>query len=769
MGTAELQQFAGQLATWTELVIDQGRTPFRKISRYQKLQTRIGPQQPPLIFWINRQSMMAGGVVLLPQKDLSAELERGRACAEALSLRHFVTWETDRVRIWQVEGDTLYSCREFSCGQLSHPDQYRLVLHELLEALKLLAVIGLIPPEQSSAHYLHNLYLTTLEMSFPVLLEAFRQQTADNRGEGLGAEQLAQEFNRLTLIQLLSLLWFDLLPKTILPEKLGRVIQLSLVDLSPDLIRPLNPALLSQTDLPYDAAVCFHHLLLRLQQLKWKELESCKRESLDLLFQGWYGRDDHLGQLPSLFHPAQLSSTTDNPTLVLSESPGFLAAQALSDFISGRPPRRLLSGDIFTFPEAEFPGGQISARLLNQRRPFRAERQKFSALLRVSWPNRRFRISGHKPCWYWEALHLLGLCSGGQELQLEISEEVLNHSGDEIFWELIQSQFRVIKLEQLNPGKLMISLTRETVQEQNFRAITQQQATLHSFPSQQANLRARLIIALRLPAQLTRLIDRDFIWPAADSEGPDSELLELYASTRLGQMTWKLLSAEPRPLNSLELFTKVRQLGWPYPETALLEEFRQRKEDLKASQKTPDIDQLLATVLDCPELATPSVSNPSKLKVAPERTASVDREIKQDIQDQLESMGVPIFPEQYLYSIQVGETAVYSLNPPLRKRDEFLGEYQLEDATGQVLQVYGAELAEALLLSAMLGRKRVDLPTDRKQLAKIIDRYRHDLIQLWTELARLCRGRCQSTAAARKMRNRIWKELQLPAEKWFKD
>ncbi len=89
-----LQLFATQLATWAEQIIENGRTPFRRVDLFHPLQTSTGTCTPPLIFWINRQSMIAGGLVFLPDNTTDLSFETEAAAATALGLRHFVTWET---------------------------------------------------------------------------------------------------------------------------------------------------------------------------------------------------------------------------------------------------------------------------------------------------------------------------------------------------------------------------------------------------------------------------------------------------------------------------------------------------------------------------------------------------------------------------------------------------------------------------------------------------------------------------------------------------
>ena len=100
MKETELKDFARQLSIWAELVIEHGRTPFRRVDLFPRINTYLGPLQPPLVFWINRQSLMAGGVILLPDNNLPQQLELGSATTAALGLQHFVTWESDRIRIW---------------------------------------------------------------------------------------------------------------------------------------------------------------------------------------------------------------------------------------------------------------------------------------------------------------------------------------------------------------------------------------------------------------------------------------------------------------------------------------------------------------------------------------------------------------------------------------------------------------------------------------------------------------------------------------------
>ena len=772
MDRPELQQFARQLAAWTELVIDNGRTPFRKVTLYTPLQTEQGLLAPPLVFWINRQSMMAGGLLMLPGKDLAAELERGRCCAEALALRHFVTWEADRIRIWQLEGNQVQEYRVFSIGVTNHPDSFRLLLNELLEALKLLTVIGLVPPTELSVYYLLNLFLATLELSFPSILDRCRSQRAlepDDAGDD--TEFQAREINRLTLLQLLTLLWEEQLPSAILPEKLGRAIELSLPKLSLHLQQALThigPA--GPNDLPHESAVCFHHLLLRLRQLNWQQPRERALAGIRLLIDTWYPSHEESRLLsPVVFYPSG-PVLADSVGTVLSDSATLMAAQALLEELLQQTCRQQYYGTLFQFGASPLPSGKIAARLLSKRRPTRDERHHFSALLRTSWPNRRFRITGDKPFWLWETLHLLGLCAPHQELQLVLPQEALQLPITEPFWPLLQENYRISELHRLPARQALLKLSRDEGTEQSINIVADDRIQRISASSELAPLRAQLLLALTLPAVLFALIDKDFIWPTAEfAERFPIKGLEYYAQSGLGRLSWQLLAETAWPESTDQLLESLIEYCWPVPETRFLLELEQR---LTASPSPPEparIDRCLAELWGCPELSDLNLDFLPTLTKVPGTGVGIDKDLYKEILAQISSEGVPSFPEQYLYFLDNPATRHYHLAPPLRIHSEFLGQFELLDANGKTIQVYGEELARALQLCGELDRRDVDLPADREQLELILDYYRQDLRNLRTQLKRLCHSRLANQSAARKMANKIWRELQLPAEKWIAD
>ncbi|MBE0596023.1 MAG: hypothetical protein IH614_01995, partial [Desulfuromonadales bacterium] len=117
-----LQLFGRQLARWAEEFIAEGRFPFRRIETSLPLLTALGEISLPLVLWVNRDSFMAGGLFLFPTRTTEEELESGLAFADALGLRHFVTWARREIIIWEAAGGEAHACRRIPLPAVSRPD-----------------------------------------------------------------------------------------------------------------------------------------------------------------------------------------------------------------------------------------------------------------------------------------------------------------------------------------------------------------------------------------------------------------------------------------------------------------------------------------------------------------------------------------------------------------------------------------------------------------------------------------------------------------------
>ncbi|HDR46762.1 MAG TPA: hypothetical protein ENN94_03575, partial [Geoalkalibacter subterraneus] len=447
-----LEQFARQLKSWAQDIIDHGRTPFRRVDCLPAIVTEAGVVRPPLIFWINRQSMMAGGIVLLPDNNLANELERGRHCAEALGLGHFVTWETERVRLWRTGTDAISEEKCFLLPGTDHPDFFRHLLRDLIDALKIPAVTGAVPQGQLSHHYFHNLFNIAEELALPALTDAFRSQRAEElEGMAFDVDQRALEANRLLLLQLLTALRFGLLPDPLLPEDLGEVITTALKH-APE---PFNTSLINRWDaaplsLPNETAVCYHHLLLRLQQLRWTTPAQRMKQSLVNLLALWYPKNGNsqMENVEVLLYP-RTPATAPNLRAVLSDSPLLLAVTAIARELAGLPQPVFCYDSLMSLtPETIWPGN-LSAWLLSPIPVSRNERARFGARLRTSWPHRNFKVLTDQPRWKWQLIHLLGISQPHQRLQIQCPVALVEIAADDPLWTLLCEHFHLREIVKI--------------------------------------------------------------------------------------------------------------------------------------------------------------------------------------------------------------------------------------------------------------------------------------------------------------------------------
>ncbi len=358
MDQETLLLFCRQLAHWAETAIHQGRSPFRKVEVFPEILTAEGVLSPPLVFWINRDSFMAGGFILFPPKDADQDLEAGLHCAHALGLRHFITWAPRELVIWEIRQQAVLRFKTIPLSGTGNDSAkgFQETLHGVMEELKLLSVVGAVPPEKLSAHYLANLSLATLQASAPFLGEACRVQHGeeDHRQTVLSPEVMADSKGILTLLRLIALVLQDQLPPNVQSEGLERAMYFALDAIQDDLRLSLLPSE-EEVPLPTESAVRFHHLFRRLSQLRLAADPGRGAEALNLLLahQGPLlggtppPEADESGAVPLLtinsLHP------DNHATSLIEVAPaGILAYTALLRFLGNRPPALAIANDIFS-------------------------------------------------------------------------------------------------------------------------------------------------------------------------------------------------------------------------------------------------------------------------------------------------------------------------------------------------------------------------------------------------------------------------------------
>lgn len=500
--TPHLEQFAWQLKIWAQDIIDHGRTPFRRVDCLPTIVTVDGIANPPLVLWINRQSMMAGGIILLPEKNLADELQLGKNCADALGLSHFVTWETEQVRLWHSSNGAISEEKCFPLPGTDHPDFFRHLLRDLIDALKIPAVTGAIAQDKLSPHYFHNLFNIAEELALPALTDSFRSQRAEeSEGVAFDVDQRAFEANRLLLLKILITLRFGLLPATLLPEDLGTVVAAALQH-APE---PFNTTLSyhwegAPTTLPGETAVCYHHLLLRLQQLRWILPLQRIQQNLRNLLALWYrdSANDQMEDCEMLLYPCAPATGT-NLRAILSDSPLLLAGTAVARDLAGLPQPAFFYSSLMSLTPENICRGSLMARLLSPIPISSSERSLFGARLRTSWPHRNFKILTDQPRWKWQLIHLIGICHPQQQVHIECPLALVEISADDPIWSLLCEHFHLREVVK-GEHSLRLSLLRSPLNTEptliREAGICDGESFVFTEPEQ---LRQQLVRTLQLP------------------------------------------------------------------------------------------------------------------------------------------------------------------------------------------------------------------------------------------------------------------------------
>ncbi len=591
----------------------------------------------------------------------------------------------------------------------------------------------------------------------PPLVEAYRRQRSETEEHSPeDADTCANEANRLILLQILALLWFDKLPDAILPEKTERAIELSLPELPAPLQRILAlSTIITPPPLPLEAAVSFHHLLLRLRQLSWQSSPEKARESILSLKQSWYhpGAGCNSAATTQIYPAAPpLDAAVE---VVLSNSLSLLAITALLTAISQYKPKTLLFGTLFQLDHGSLNSKLVAARLLNRNGIPSRKRQEFTTRLRTAWPNRHLKIKTGHPYWTWELTHLLGLCHPDQKLCLDLPVEILTEPGRLKIWTLLHQNTTCQKMELIAASTLRFNLKHGDHQAYQSLVVKEGEAKPRKLLLAADPIKARnqLLLALKLPRPVYQLLDCELLWPEQDSRaehtGPG---LEIYRHSRLYQWFCSILGPE---LSNT----------FPEPELVLLKELDNFALSPKA---TASIDTFLADLLNCPTLIDIIPPEKTTTTKTPRKEGVEKKKLKESLLQQLTTHGIPNFPEQYLYFLDQPEISHHSITPPLELKNSLLGQFEFVDGAGQSITGYGSELEQALFLCSAAEKSEFDLPQDRHQLEEILKLYRDDLNLLYKYLKTLCYSQIENPGVAKKVIKSTWKALSLPDPTWFK-
>ncbi|WP_148896069.1 hypothetical protein [Geothermobacter ehrlichii] len=757
-----LQQFREQLVHWIEQEMETGRIPFRRVETGPPLLT---PQPPPaehLVLWINRASAMAGGLILLP-RDLAEDiLEGGAALAEAVGLDHFAVWDRQRVSIWQRQEDDIRLQQEWPLGGKQSASALHRALRSLLERLKVLSVLQSAGNTAVSSWWLTNLlHLCLLDVT-PQIEQALRTAVDDGRRPWNDLARAARGKALLVLFRLVAVIHARVLGRGIQPEKLERALGYAIGQLPAPIDRHLVPAE-GEPPLPEAAAVRFHHLWHRLQQLEKQInapllLAALKQLTPDLAPLAPPGPGPQNRPTGRWLAVQPLALAGDPPDALVADAP-LAAWHTLCAWLEQRPAAAICVNRLEELPPQQ-RYERITAVLTDRSVPDSRLRGNKQAQLRLSWPSRRFRLAPTAPAWSYDFIHLLGLAAPAGELQLQLPDSLLQPTIGRPLWELVCSEFccREMRLED---GNISLRLQRipdeETVCQLENGTIRRD---LDWNLLRQRSLRY-LACALDWPDPLFAMLCQNEL-RLTEEAPPPAELWReqiLFWHSSWGRNLAAWCGFNPARARSVFAEGRAKDLPPVYPTPERLQALRnvawQPDSELPPAR---ELDEELAFWLG-ERLADPDLPRPNRTVRENAPAPARQGQLAETIRERILIDGLPLFPEHYLYDHYRPALKSWRFSGPLKEKERFFSSIELQGPDGESIRTDCEPLAGCLLL-ASARRQSVELPTDPQVAADILQRYLHDLARLRRELLRQCR--LEAAAAPDRLVNRLWREWGFP-------
>lgn len=767
-----LRQLAHQLALWAQEFITGGRSPFRRVETFAPLLTEVGEINPPLVFWINRDSYMAGGAVFFPEGDAPLPLRQGQLCADALGLNYYVAWGANDIALWQLRLGAWEKVKTLPIGRSNSPGpvDFHEALMALMEEMKTFSVLGAVSPDKLSPYYLANLARATLLSLLPSLTEHYRihRGLGHNEQSTFSAERQALSKTILTLTRIMALALHDALPRAVQPQKLEAAVDDALNGLPAPLSRTLRRQP-TETDLPEEALVSLHLLLHRLTQLGMARCPTGALKALEILQKqvsselGGYPLPAPITQDSGtilLIHPNSILE--QNTAHMVVASPPLLALQSLLRHSYNLSPPLAYTADPMTMPTGTSPD-YVCGTLIDSKLPTTAERQSLAAQLRLSWPARRFRFPPRAPLWTWHLLHLLGLGADGCRFNLATPQRWLASSyGRQLLGLILETS----TLERLwnTDNSLCLQFCKDQQLDTSI-AVEHAAHTRHITNAQLHDGHTSLLpLALTLPVELWDMInDERLTIPTPQTWSPlQEEGVFLFTRSSLGRYLWHVTSCGRALPRRSALRTEVLRQGLPLPGKKALKNLQKLQIKGAGEPSTLLLDQELALWLGT-DTYLPVLVKPTPDEIGNQRDHDLsEQDLTETITELVFMDGIPLFPDHYLYDYYRPEMRTYRFESPLTLAGEFFGTIELREANGPTLQAEGIETAQALELISALRSGAVELPVDRTITSTILDRYRSDLRKLRSGLVKEVFRRQADPQTAKALVEKLWQKQALP-------
>ena len=766
MDTASRSSFLQQISHWASEYIAQGRSPFRKAELGSPLVTSKGEQAPDLVFWINQDSLVAGGFVLFPDSE-EFDLDTAQACAHALGISYFASWTAQKITFWNVDDLTIHK-------QISAPsvgvDSFEDALIQLMDKFRTLAVLGACPPDKFSYWHLTNLCIRVHNRALPTLSEHLRRDPNRHQKHLAPSEIQAKDKLLISAARLLTLLYYDKIPYNIQPENLDHALRY----LASELPQQPFACLKSREDEPEldeHSTVLFHHLLRRLDQIAIfnnKERAGQLLKQL-LIHSALCHRTEHTSGSACVDISIYCNHVPGAATqLIEIDQPARLALKHLLRKLMDRPTGLQHESDIFrlqatqrTVASDEHPEQQtVEACLFNMATLDAHHRNNCHTHLRIVWPGRVFKFHQSTPTWAYEFCYLLGVMAPQGQLSAYLPANILSSPFSHVIIELLQDQFTLYKISRQTPYIIHITAIKNQDDTAQVHLHGEHQRRLAWKDLRQAEPEW-FALALSLSDTLYQLMEQGIVRFNASDATVHPQGLANYLNSTLAQSY--LHHLQPK-------INRFKRLKWqpriPRPSNIVLEALSALEiNDLSEAAQLATIDAELERLLDI-EIATLSPAPALMTNHNSHQNAKVDKKkLRAKIVNLVQVRGVPEFPTHYLYEFFRPSLSLYEHgNTPWEISEEFMGTYQLTNThqgKAEKLSVNNEFSAHAIVLASH-GQAQILLPDDSTICATIVTRYLNDLDEIHTMIWRECHATLHQRSTANRQVGKIWKSLSLP-------
>jgi hypothetical protein len=769
MDPSLLQQFRLQLAAWIEARLKLQRLPFQRLELCPETLTELGCLTPDLVLWINRDSQLAGSMILLPDVVDDHALAEGISLCKALGLGHFTTWAAREVSIWVVvsgESSLLHSFPLPPANRIT-PEDFQRTLDNLLERLKVVTVTSAPPTTEYSVYYFANLCLRNLQELTPGLTISARMSAGETAADAW-VEHAPMEKAWMSLWRILFLLWHGRLPPGLQPERLELAFRYALSELTSGQLSWLE-ILENEPPLPEEVAVRLHHLASRLRQLGWPHNNEHSQKLVCLLL-------DDAAQRYGLEAPLLPWNTDEMQLYVACQPPpsascfsliaprAYLAGWTVKKALGEKSENSVYAETLLALSTVQHLTSAV-AMLQGTQQLSRKERDDRLIFLRQVWPSRRFDLPRNAPAWLWDALYLAGLIS--EELSLVLPHGWHRVPGILSLWETLVERYQLTKIAESVSGVQSLHFLQATTDATSVR-VHRDDLTIEIPPELLTNQKPGTTqVWLKANKQVVELLRNQTMAAAATHWLNEPEALTwglfLFLHTRLGRYLWGLCTDQAALPEFNATAAAVLTFGVPIPNESILADLSMI--GFSDTQTIPAPELLEREFTDIFGPTPPLPESSVQIITKPPKTRRRSKTSSEQISAKVFQDGIPRFPEHYMMHIYRPELSHYELCGPLEIAEEFFERISLR-TIGQdhAIEVTGKTVAEALLLASYSGEAKVSLPADEGLLEELVQSYRSDLEQLWDKLVRECRRFEPHRQTAIKLARKIWQLQGLPPE-----